>query len=97
MPIGDMFAGLSSVLDGAYLDIQPAANHEAVIHNIHYAGAVEIYWYDGANEILIDSAAAAGSHSFYAFHVNNTHRVRVKNVSGGDALIGYDGIYTVDP
>jgi len=93
--IGDMYTDISAaVADDGYCDIQPAAGHEAVIHNIYYEDDIEIYRYDGANEIKFDSAEGFGCYSFYAFHVGNTDRIRVKNVGGEAHEIGYDGIYT---
>ena len=92
--IGDMYADIQSIANDAYLDIQPAAGHEAVIHNIYHEGAVEIYRYDGTNNVLIDTASAGGCYAFYAFHVGNTDRIRVQNKGGVAKLLGYDGIYT---
>jgi hypothetical protein len=91
---GDVFTDIQSIADDAYLDIQPAADHEAVVHNIYYADDIEVYRYDGTNSILIASRTDNGCLAMFAFHVTNTDRIRVKNVSGGTQLIGYDGIYT---
>ena len=93
--IGDMFTDISAdVANNDYCDIQPGAGHEAVIHNIYYEDDIEVYRYDGANEILIESFTGNGVYSWLDFHVNNTDRIRVKNVGGEAHDIGYDGIYT---
>ena len=97
MAAGDVYSGgPTSVANGAYLTIQPAGTSEAVIHNIYWsANGVEIYWYDGANEIKMDSDSSFGGRFCMSFHVTNTRYIRVKNVSGGAAIyIGWDGIYT---
>ena len=90
----DTFTDIESIADDAYLDIQPAASHEAVIHNIYYENDVELYRYDGSNSILFHSETGSGVLAMYAFHVTNTDRIRVKNVAGSTKLIGYDGVYT---
>jgi hypothetical protein len=76
------------------LDIQPVAGSEAVIHNVYHEGGVEIYRYDGTNNLLFATAIDAGVYAYYAFHVNNTDRIRVKNTESAAKLIGFDGIYT---
>lgn len=93
--IGDMFADIAAAVgDNDYCDIQPAAGHEAVVHNIYYEDDIEIYRYDGVNEILGESFTGKGVYSWLDFHVGNVDRIRVKNVGGEAHNIGYDGIYT---
>ena len=95
MAAGDVFSGgPTSVAAGAYLDIQPGAGVEAVITNIFYGGAVEIYYYDGAQQILAFSDVSAGAVLNSSFHVVNARRIRVKNVTGAAIYIGYDGVQT---
>ncbi|RLC33770.1 MAG: hypothetical protein DRZ76_03920 [Candidatus Nealsonbacteria bacterium] len=94
MAIGDMFADIQSVASNDYLDIRPAAGNEAVIHNIYHEASIEIYRYDGSNSLLCASASGSGVFAYYAFHVGNTDRIRVKNTESSAKLIGYDGIYT---
>lgn len=94
MAVGDTFSGLSSVAAGAYLDIQPGAGVEAVIHNIYHASDVQLEQYDGSNSLIFDTDTGAGIYAKYAFHVTNTIRIRVKNTTAGSILIGYDGIVT---
>jgi hypothetical protein len=92
---GEVFIAYSNNLaDAGTLDAQPAAGGEAVIHNIYHGGAVEIYFNDGTNTVLIDSAAAAGVMSWLCYHVTNAKYITIKNVSGGAADVGYDGMYT---
>ena len=94
--VGDMFDAMTSIANGAYIDIQPAASHEVVIHNIYWVTGsdVEVYRYDGANEVKMQPTNNDGLIAFYAFHCNNTRRIRVKNISGAPMYIAYDGIYT---
>lgn len=94
MAVGDIVADTTSKDDDAYLDVQPGAGAEWVIHNIYYAGAAELYKYDGSNTILFDTTTAGGAHLNVQIHVNNTDYLRIRNVSGGAAIVGYDGIIT---
>ena len=94
MAIGDVVSALSSIADDAYLTIQPAAGVEWCVKNILFPAtkAVELYFYDGTNEVLLDSASA--SWVSYSYDLNNTRYLRVKNVSGAAIYIGYTGIVT---
>ena len=94
MAVGDVFKGLSSVSAAAYLDIQPGSGVEAVIHNIYHDGDISIEVYDGTNSLIFDTDTGAGVYAYYAFHVTNTQRIRVKNTAGTTKLIGYDGVQT---
>jgi len=92
---GEGFIAYSNNLaDAGTLDAQPAAGGEAVIHNIYHGGAVEIYFNDGTNTVLIDSAAAAGVMSWLCYHVTNAKYITIKNVNGDAQDFGYDGMYT---
>lgn len=90
----DVFADIQTVADDAYLDIQPGAGDEAVIHNIYYEDDIEVSRYDGSLEVIFHTETGAGCLAMYAFHVNNTDRIRVRNVGGESHEIGYDGVYT---
>lgn len=94
MPIGDIASGLASVATGAYLDIQPGAGVEVVIHNIYHESDIELYFYDGTNNLLFDSETGKGAYARFAFHVTNTRWIRVKNLDAASKLIGYDGVVT---
>ncbi len=95
MAAGDVVTDLQSVADDAYLTIQPASGNEWIINNIYYSGAVEIYRYDGTNSILFYSDSTAGGLIYCNFRCTNGDYIRVKNVSGDAAILGYDGIVTV--
>ena len=94
MAVGDVFSGLSSVAAAGYLDIQPSAGVEVVIHNIYHESDVQIEFYDGTNSLIFDTDTGAGIYAKYAFHVTNAIRIRVKNTNAAAKLIGYDGIVT---
>ena len=94
MAVGDVFNGLSSIAAAAYLDIQPSAGVEVVIHNIYHESDVQIEYYDGTNSLIFDTDTGAGIYAKYAFHVTNAIRIRVKNTNAAAKLIGYDGIVT---
>ena len=93
--IGDVFSACGSdVADDGYKDIQPAAGHEAAIHNIYYEDDIELYWYDGTDEVFFDACTGQGVYPCYGSHVTNSIYIRVKNVGGESHSIGYDGVYT---
>ena len=94
MAIGDVFSGISSIVAGAYLDIQPTGTVEAVIHNIYHDGGIQLEFYDGTNSLVFDTVVGDGVYTRYNFHVINTRRIRVKNTASTTQLIGYDGIQT---
>lgn len=94
MAVGDVKSGISQVNAAEYLTIQPGAGEEWVIHNLYYADQVEMYFTDGANDILFDSDSSAGARLGACFHVNNGRYLKVKNTSSSAKVIGYDGIQT---
>lgn len=95
MAKGDVTSEISvAVADDAYLDMQPSAGTEWVIHNINVEDAAELYFYDGTNSIKSDIRAGYGGWHGYVFHCTNTHWYRVKNVCGAAKNIGYDGVVT---
>jgi hypothetical protein len=94
MAVGDVVADTASVADTAYMDIQPASGAEWVIHNLYWADDSELYKYDGTNAIAFQANTGAGALLNAQIHVNNTDYLRIKNVSGGAAICGYDGIIT---
>jgi hypothetical protein len=94
LAVGDVFSGISSIAAAAYLDIQPSAGVEVVIHNIYHDGDIQIEFYDGTNSLIFDTDPGAGIYAKYAFHVINARRIRVKNTAATTKLIGYDGVQT---
>lgn len=94
MAAGDVVSGLSSISAASYLDIQPGAGVEWVIHNIYHEDMVELEFYDGTNSLIFDADTGLGVWAWYEFHCTNTRRLRVKNTSTAAKLIGYDGVVT---
>ena len=97
MAAGDVFQeGPTSITDTSFLDIQPGAGIEWVIHNVYVPVGtdVEFEYFDGTNIIKFDEDAVDGTRFMVNWHVTNTSRVRVKNVSGGTAFLAADGIVT---
>ena len=93
MAVGDVKSSISSIAAGGYLDIQPSAGEEWVIHNIYHEYDVQIEFYDGTNSLIFDTDTGVGIYAKYAFHVTNSIRIRVKNTHASLAkLIGYDGV-----
>ena len=94
MAVGDIFSDIQLVANLAYLDIRPASGKEAVVNNIYYEDDVAISFYDGVNEVDFDTATGAGIYARFGFDVDNTNRIRVKNIGGEAHPIGYSGRYT---
>ncbi len=97
MAAGDVFQeGPTSIADLGFLDVKAAASGEVVIHNVYVPLDidVEFYYYDGTNSILFDADAVDGTRFMVNWHVTDTTRVRVKNVSGGTVFLAADGIVT---
>jgi len=94
MAIGDMYTDIEDIASGSYKDLAVVEGSEAVIHNIYHAASIEIYRYDGVNNLLFASASGSGVYAYYAFHVGEVDRIRVKNIDGETQLIGFDGVYT---
>ena len=57
-----------------------------VIHRVK--GALDLDW---------DTDTGKGGRLGYLFNVTNTNYIEVENISGGDSIIGYDGIVTKEP
>jgi len=95
MAAGDAYVVVpTSLASNGFLDLQPAGATEISIHTIYYAGAMELYWYDGTNSIKFDSDGVAGCRRNLTHKCTNAVRIRVKNVSGGTAFFAADGMYT---
>lgn len=84
--------GPTSVANNGFLDLQPGSGTEWIIHNYSYAGAMELYFYDGTNSVKADEDTTAGSRRGEQLHVTNTKYYRIKNISGASALICADGV-----
>jgi len=93
MAVNDVVTAHSSVADTASLTIQPGTGAEWLIKNIYFGGAVELYRTDGTNAIKIDADPSAGRLSGSWLLTNGVY-LALKNVSGGAAYLGYDGMVT---
>ena len=92
MAVGDVVSDNQSIGAGLYLDIQPGSGAEWVIHNIYHDSKVELYWYDGTNNLLFEVDTGFGVFAWYEFHCTNSRRLRIKNTDSVSKLIGYDGV-----
>ena len=97
MAVGDVVTTLQTIADTADLLIQPAPGVEWIIHNLYFSGAVEVYKDDGLLDVLFDSDASAGARLGYVWHVTNGTYLKIRNASGFNAVLGYDGIVTKEP
>jgi hypothetical protein len=94
MAAGDVYqAGPTSLATNAFLNAQPGGGVEVTVHNIYCGAAAELYYYDGANSILIDQIETGGGWLNQAFHCTNSKYIRVKN-TGASAYFAVDGMVT---
>jgi regulation of enolase protein 1 (concanavalin A-like superfamily) len=92
---GDVYqAGVSSVAQNAYLNLQPAAGAEIVVHNISHSTDATLEFYDGSTAVSVDVATGSGSWMGIFLHCTNTKYYRVKNTNAAANNICADGMYT---
>lgn len=92
MAVGDAVTTSATVTTTNYLDLQPGSGVEWIIHNVYYSGAVELYVYNGTLSLKYDADATYGGKEVMCMHCTNTYYYRVKNVSGGDIVVSYNGM-----
>jgi len=93
MAVGDAVVNNSSVATTAFLAIQPGAGVEWLVHHIFHEAEVEIYWYDGSNDIKIAAPAGFNYETMQA-RVTDSIYLRVKNINGSTKRIGYNAVIT---
>lgn len=96
MAIGQAVIDSATVADGSSIDIQPTGTENWVIHNILVPedAEIELYFFDGSTSTKLESVT--GSYFDVHLHVKNAKYYKVKNVSGGSIIIGYDGVITYE-
>ncbi|KKN30763.1 hypothetical protein LCGC14_0830680 [marine sediment metagenome] len=94
MAAGDIFADQQDIANTAFLTVRPVAGKEAVVHNLFYGASVEVYRVTGALVTEVVAATGALGNTPGTFHVDSTYYIKVKNVSGSNAELGFDGVYT---
>jgi len=97
MAAGDAYIKApTSTTNGSFLDLQPGASVEVVIHDIYVAAgsAYEVYYSDGTNNILYLSMPAGGGALNLQAHCSNSYYVRVKNTSGSTIYMAASGMTT---
>lgn len=83
-----------TVTDTSFLDFQPSAGVEVVLHNISIpeGKTFELYYYDGTDSCLVSTFTTALWN--LQLHCTNGSRYRIKNVSGASQVCGADGMTT---
>ena len=94
MTVGDQASAIETVADNASMTIQPSGTSEYVIHNIYVptTANIELYRTNGTLSVFADNNT--GSLFNFFFHASNTQYIMIKNVSGGEIQIAYDGTVT---
>jgi hypothetical protein len=92
---GDVYqAGVASVAQNAYLNLQPAAGAEIVVHNILHSTDAILEFYDGSTAVTVDTVIGAGAWMGCFLHCTNAKYYRVKNTNASANNICADGMYT---
>ncbi|TAK93065.1 hypothetical protein EPO05_07315 [Patescibacteria group bacterium] len=94
MAAGDITTDQQSIANGARLTIRPAAGVEWVVHNLYYGGAVSIHRTDGVHDLTYDTDTGAGARLGYVWHLTHGIYLELENTSGGNVVMGYDGVVT---
>ncbi len=94
MAVGDTVSAFASKASAATTDIQPGSGAEWLIHTLtcEPGKAMEVYLYDGSTQVLVDTITQT-THGLI-FRLTNTLYMQLKNVSGGTARNGYQGVVT---
>jgi hypothetical protein len=97
MAVGDqVVGGTYNVANNGTIDIQPAAGVEWLITTVgsQAAKSMEVYYLvNGTDAVLVDSLTGGSSHGLQ-WRLTNTQILRLKNTSGGSALLFYAGVVT---
>lgn len=97
MAAGDAYIKApTSTGSGSFLDLQPSAGVEIVIHDIYVAvgSSYEVYYSDGTHDILYLSMPSGGGALNLQAHCTNSYYVRVKNTSGSTIYMAASGMTT---
>jgi hypothetical protein len=97
MAAGDAYIKApTSTASGSFLDLQPGASVEVVIHDIYVpvGSAYEVYYSDATNNILYLAMPAGGGALNLQAHCTNSYYVRVKNTSGSTIYMAASGMTT---
>ncbi len=92
MAVGDTVAAFASKANNATTDIQPGSGAEWLVHTlvVEPGKAAEVYLHNGSTFVLIDTITQT-THGLI-FRLTNAHYMQLKNVSGGTASHGYEGV-----
>ena len=92
---GSARQGFSSVANNGYLDIRPpvpsltnAEEWRVLAIHAPESSSIEVYRSDGTNEFMIASNTAGMAN--FQWVVSRGTYLRIKNVSGATAYLGYD-------
>lgn len=97
---GDIFFSSAALTASAALDVRPAVNREAVIHNISFANAFDLCIVDEAQGYVqkLDaySAPTDGYTSFLGeyLHITRNNYLRLVARTAGTSAVLVDGVYT---
>jgi len=96
MAVADAVTAWATKASNATTDVQPGSGVEWLIHTLvaQSGKSMEVYLTaDGSTFTLVDTLSGGSVHGL-TFRLTNTVWMRLKNVSGGDAYNGYQGVVT---
>lgn len=95
MAIGDVKQGYANALaPNDYLEIQPPAGEEWIIHNIYYSNSVGFRIVYPGGTLPFDSDSGNGARLGMVFHVTNTQYLRITNQYSTGINVAFDGVQT---
>ena len=99
MPVGDQVDDLNvTISNGSFLDtmVQITGTQECIVQNIFATAQVSLEWFDGSAELVFDSSAPATATAYlnmtFRASAKTLRRIRIKNISGATATIGWSGV-----
>lgn len=98
MAVGDAVVNWSEVTSNGTVDVRPGSAVEWLIHTVmsQSGKSMEIYLTDPGSPTaftLVDTLVGGSVHGL-TFRLTNSYWMRLKNVSGGVAYLGYSGVVT---
>ena len=96
MALRDVVALTDDIADDGYLEIKPTGTLEWSIQNVYGEGQIQLWRFnaDGSFMFAESLAGVPALFSWVDFKVTATEYMRVVNVSGDTAGVGYDGVVT---
>lgn len=96
MAFGDTVTNWASAASNGTMDVRPGAGVEWLITTLVSGSgkAMEVYLTEDGSTFTLADSLLGGSQHRLTYRLTNAFWMRLKNVSGGSAYIGYQGVVT---